>query len=357
MDGGGFPSRERLYGPDGGHIGSRSAFRQQPDGGGLAKGNVYGYQRRAPAWTARANVGGSARTRRVISGNGVAIGAGGATDAFIARTTDGDNWVGVDCGAGTQDYAPIATDGQGFWMMLAGRLVASQVGVISVDDGRSWQRITMPVAATWNVLEFANGWFIAIEGGLTSSTVAYRSADGAYWEPIPMDRAAKWSGVAYSYDFGMWLAVSGDAANPIVSRSYDNGSSWAAVANFPTTPPTERTVWCKPNPNTDGQFLASTAANATSLFRTPNGDLFVATLGTLIAAHWVDCAVGQGMIYVTQDGTTAPAISEDGITFLTGTALAMNQCINSGPWHSAYIGQGRWVGLQFGSANAQVGTT
>ena len=183
---------------------------------------------------------------------------------------------------------------------------ASRV-VYHSTDGRNWTAIPDALPAesgtAWADLQYKNGVFIAIKGGVGSSTLTAYSTDGTTWTTGgALPASARWVSLDGG-DIGgtfYWMAIcGGGVATTQAAYSTDNGLTWTT-----STLPVSNASWAK---------------------IVYGNSRFIAFVGNNI---WASAS------------STVNAVSTNGTTFSAGTAFP-----SSTTWFSLIYASGGWLSI------------
>jgi hypothetical protein len=228
------------------------------------------------------------------------------------------------------------------------------VAATSKNGGSSWTQRTLPASASWNTLAYGNNIFLAVGNG---STIAATSPDGITWTQRTMPTSSAWMQAVYAN--ATWV-VSGQNSPSVLSRSSDNGVTWANVtsgsngfcgiaygnsvfvhvetdanagnlARYSSTAATgswssagtlgAATGWGRVFYGDNGGFIVcnNLSGNYVSQSQTGTGSFTLRTLPYTQA--WRTClAYGNGTWSYLTAGTTQACSSTDGITWTARTA-------------------------------------
>jgi len=243
----------------------------------------------------------------------------------------------------TMPYASITwagiTYGNGYFVAVAGLSSNSTVAAYSTD-AINWTVSSLPSSSAWRLVTYGNGYFVAVAGG--GSTAGAYSTNGTTWTASTLPTSQFWQGIGYgkigATDY--YVAVAYNTSNAAYST---NGTTWNAM----TMPSSGYWIGVAYG---NGYFVAIQNNGTTAGAYSTNGTTWTAS--TMSSADtWYGVAYGNGTFVATAGGTgtTAGTYSTNGITW---TAMTMPL----GNWHSITYGNGYFVSLSYAGGTGAYST-
>ena len=246
-----------------------------------------------------------------------------------------------DANSGINENTDIAF-GDGKWISISSTSTAYSYST----DGENWTTGNFPSDDAWSHIIYASGTWIVTSGNESQNLLT--SGDGINWTARTFPNTLDNAKVAYSYETGVWLAVStnrlGDTG--VTVRTYyseDNGVNWSAGGNlnnsgaqdvaygngqfvvminndFLETAPDDTLplVWTQQSMASPNNVSSMTYGNGRFVIVT-EGDNSMYSFdavtwyeGDMFSAAWQKVSYGQGLFIATANDSAAVAHSQDG---------------------------------------------
>lgn len=206
-----------------------------------------------------------------------------------------------------------------------GRYVAimnNAATAIYSDDGKTWQKTSLPSDGTWYDICYGNGKFVAVGGDSNTGIAAY-SDDGVTWAAATLSNAA-WYSVIYAD--GKFVAVATDADKAAYSV---DGITW-----IDSTLPISTKWYDIAYGNGKFVVVASDTKASVAFAYSTDGINWQIGNSSLDKAAYRGIAYGNGKFVVLPFNTKSVGISTDGVTWkmeqINSSAVAFSGIVFDG---------------------------
>lgn len=226
----------------------------------------------------------------------IALADGNST---ISGSSNGTSWSSLTLPISGTTLTGI-TYGNEYWVIITSSNVVTESGsrvLVSSSNGQAWRISYLPSKASWNLVEYGNGVFVAIVGG--SSTAAYSLDHGLTWSSASGLPNAPWTALAYGK--GIFVAVAAGTSQAAYSL---DGQTWISSTM------SESSNW-QDIAFGNGRFIAVSGDPSITTY-TFNG---ITWYDSNIAIQADNIAYGNGIFVALYDGGSIAYTTEDGLSW------------------------------------------
>ena len=203
----------------------------------------------------------------------------------------------------------------------------------NVEKNISWTEGNLPSSAQWQSVCYGNGKYVAVSGGISTTTMAY-STDGISWIEGSMPTNTFWQSVCYGN--GKYVAVA-DSTNIMLNinnMAYStDGINWTG-GSMPTN-----TSWQSVCYGND-KFVAIGASNIMAY----STDGISWTEGDMRSSQtWYSVCYGNDKFVAVSYNSNIMAYSTDGITWTQDNMPSKQE------WYSVCYGNDKYVAVSYNS--------